>query len=230
VAGLGSFTEEQILTTAQQQYAPSPHGKSLECRGSALIVVDMIDEFVRPHWSPYWIPEATRQVPRVLQVIEAFRRARRPVIYLAYEVGMRGLNFPAGEAQVPIGQGMEEYADRIFQRVAIYSDLAPTSQDLVVLKHCYSGFHGTPLDAVLKSLKVDTVVISGTMTNYCCGATAREAFWHGYQVVVGSDINSTDEPELHEAELRTLRRGYARVVEASEIVAALASAGSLSAA
>jgi nicotinamidase-related amidase len=127
---------------------------------------------------------------------------------------------------VPIGQGLEEYADEIFQRVAIYPDLAPATQDLVVLKHCYSGFHGTPLDSVLKSLRAETVVISGTMTNFCCGATAREAFWHGYQVVFGSDINSTDDVELHQAELRTLARGYAKVMAAGEIIAGLSAAGS----
>jgi nicotinamidase-related amidase len=230
VTGLGNFTETQILAAAQQQYAGGMHPASVEWKSAALIVVDMIDEFVRPHWSPYWIPEATRQVPKVSEVIESFRGAGRPVIYLAYEVGLRGLNFPAGEAQLPIGQGLEEYADEIFQRVAIYPDLAPATQDLVVLKHCYSGFHGTPLDAVLKALRAETVVISGTMTNFCCGATAREAFWHGYQVVFGADINSTDDPELHQAELRTLGRGYAQIMAAAEIIAGVGATASRSAA
>jgi nicotinamidase-related amidase len=64
---------------------------------------------------------------------------------------------------------------------------------------------------------VTTVVICGTMSNFCCGATAREAFWHGYRVIFGSDVTSTTDPKLHEAELRTLRRGFARVMTAVEI-------------
>jgi hypothetical protein len=47
----------------------------------------------------------------------------------------------------------------------------------------------------------DNRVISGTLSNFCCGATAREAFWRGFAVIFGSDINATDD-EMHEAELR----------------------------
>ena len=46
----------------------------------------------------------------------------------------------------------------------------------------------------------------------------REAFWHGYKVIFGSDINSTDDPVIQDAELRTLRRGFARVMSADEII------------
>jgi nicotinamidase-related amidase len=91
----------------------------------------------------------------------------------------------------------------------------------VVLKHSYSGFHQTPLDGVLRSLGVTVVVITGTMTNFCCVSTAREAFWRGYDVVFGSDCNSTDDPALHAAELATLRRGFAKVATAAEIISAI---------
>jgi nicotinamidase-related amidase len=92
---------------------------------------------------------------------------------------------------------------------------------VVVLKHCYSGFQGTELEFVLRSLDVSTIVISGTMTNFCCGATAREAYWRGFKVIFGSDITSTDDDDMHEAELRTLRRGYARIMTSSDIIGRL---------
>ena len=62
------------------------------------------------------------------------------------------------------------------------------------------------------------------MTNYCCGATARDAFFRDYKVIFGSDVTATDNDELHEAELKTLRRGYARVVPAETILAELGEA------
>ena len=70
----------------------------------------------------------------------------------------------------------------------------------------------------LRGCKVDTVIITGCMTNYCCGATARDAFFRDYKVIFGSDLNATDSQELHEAELKTLRRGYARVISVDEIM------------
>jgi nicotinamidase-related amidase len=218
---LGDFSEEWVLERARQQYTDGRARMEIEPGRTALLVIDMIDEFVKPNWSPYWVPDATRQVPTIRGVIDAFHAADLPVIFLAYEVGVQGRNFPITETLVPIGEDVGNYADVILQEVAIFEDLAPEDRDLVVLKHCYSGFHATELDLVLRGLDISTLVISGTMTNFCCGATAREAFWHGYKVVFGSDINSTDDPHLHDAELQTLRRGFARIMSSSEIADAL---------
>lgn len=218
---LGDFSEEWVLERARQQYTGGQARMGIEPGRTAFLVIDMIDEFVKPEWSPYWVPDATRQVPTIRRVIDAFHAADWPVIFLAYEVGVQGRNFPITETLVPIGEDVGNYADVILQEVAIFEDLAPQERDLVVLKHCYSGFQGTELDLVLRGLDISTLVISGTMTNFCCGATAREAFWHGYKVVFGSDINSTDDPHLHDAELMTLRRGFARIMSSDEIVDAV---------
>ena len=77
---------------------------------------------------------------------------------------------------------------------------------------------------MLRSLDVSTVVIAGTMTNFCCGATAREAYWRGFKVIFGSDITATDDDDMHEAELRTLRRGFARIMASPQIIERLAEA------
>lgn len=219
----GSFTEEFVLGRARDQYGSGRAQVEIEPGATALLVVDMVDEFVKPGWCPFWVPDATRQVPQIKAVIDAFRAAELPVVHLAYETTLRGLNFPTTEWLVPIAQGFEGLEHELFQQVSFYGPLQPAEQDLVVLKHCYSGFHGTELDLVLKSLGAKTVVIAGTMSNYCCGATAREAFWHGYGVIFGSDITSSDDDVLHEAELRTLRRGFARIMSAGEILAGVAS-------
>jgi nicotinamidase-related amidase len=216
--GTEAFSEQAIVAHAREQYESGRARIEIEPGATALVVVDMVDEFVKPEWCPFWVPEATRQVPRIKAVIDTFREASLPVIHLAYETTLRGLNFPTTEWVVPISEGFEGLEQELFQRVAFYGPLQPEGDDLVVLKHCYSGFHGTELDLVLRSLGVKTVVIAGTMSNYCCGATAREAFWHGYGVVFGSDITSSDDDELHEAELKTLRRGYARIMSAEEII------------
>jgi nicotinamidase-related amidase len=219
---LGTFTAADISAKAAHEYASGQADMRVVPGRTALIIVDMIDEFVRPQWTPYWIPDATAQAPLIRRVRDAFRAAGAPVVYLAYEVGLRGLNFPLTETRVPIGSGVEEYEGEILRSVAIWHELAPAENDLVILKHSYSGFHETPLESVLRSLGISTVVITGTMTNFCCGATAREAFWRGFDVVFGADCNSTDDPTLHEAELATLRRGYARIATAAEIIAAIA--------
>jgi nicotinamidase-related amidase len=219
---LGEFTEEFILEEAQRQYTEGEALIEVDPGRTALVVVDMMDEFVKPQWCPYWVPDATRQVPKILELRAAFHEAKLPVIYTAYDVSLRGLNFPITEWLVPVVTHASQHdVEGILEEVRIYEDLAPVGDDLLILKHCYSGFYGTELDLVLRSLNVSTIVICGTMTNYCCGATAREAFWHGYKVIFGSDVNSTDDPAQQEAELRTLRRGFARIMTAEEIASAV---------
>ena len=220
---LGGFSEEWVRERARRLYEEGEARMELDPQRSALLVVDMIDEFVKPHWSPYWVPQATEAVPRIRVVIDAFHRAGLPVIYLAYRVDAHGLNTPVTDRLVPTTMDVEPWVSRLWQNVSIYHEIAPAAEDLVVLKHSYSGFHGTELELVLRSLDVSTVVISGTLTNFCCGATAREAFWRGFQVIFGSDINATDDEAMHEAELRVLRRGYARIMTAAELVDELAS-------
>jgi len=61
----------------------------------------------------------------------------------------------------------------------------------VIKKHRYSGFFGTDLDIVLREWGVDTVIISGTTTENCCHATARDAMFRNYRVVFLSDATAT---------------------------------------
>jgi len=70
-------------------------------------------------------------------------------------------------------------------------------------------------------LEKDTVIICGTLTNYCCGATARQAYERSFKVIFGSDVTSTDDPEMQEPELKVLRKGFAKVLTAEDIINAL---------
>ena len=73
----------------------------------------------------------------------------------------------------------------------IYPELAPAPGEHVIKKHRYSGFFGTDLDIILREWGVDTVIISGTTTENCCHATARDAMFRNYRVVFLSDATAT---------------------------------------
>jgi ureidoacrylate peracid hydrolase len=81
--------------------------------------------------------------------------------------------------------------------VEIYDELKPQPGDLVVAKPRYSAFYGTDLEAILRSKGIDTLIISGTVTNACCESTARDAFSRDYKVIFLSDGNAAgDLPDL----------------------------------
>lgn len=209
------------MKEAKEAYAHGEASFEWGREKTALIVVDMLEEFVRPNWTPYWIPAAYEAVPKVKEVIETCRAVGVPVIYTAYHFHEDGIDMPRGAKYIPIYQEDIEFSGQIFTAPSIYSEIAPRPKEMVIVKPTYDAFFNTKLDLVLRNLGVENVIICGTMTNFCCGATARAAFMLGYNVIFGSDITATDLPELHEAELMTLRRGFAQIRTADQIIAQL---------
>lgn len=70
------FGETQILELVRKSYLEGQASFGVVPGKCALLVIDMQDEFARPGWTPYWVPEATRQVPRVKQLIEWLSHTR----------------------------------------------------------------------------------------------------------------------------------------------------------
>jgi nicotinamidase-related amidase len=70
---------------------------------------------------------------------------------------------------------------------------------------------------MLRNLGRDTVIGTDTLTDYCCGTTARQAYERGYKVVFGSDTTATGDESRQEPELAVVRKGFALVLTAEEI-------------
>jgi nicotinamidase-related amidase len=103
----------------------------------------------------------------------------------------------------------------------VWHELAPREDEIVIRNSSYGAFYDTPLETILKNLEKDTVIICGTLTNCCCGTTARQAYERSFKVIFGSDVTSTDDPEMQEPELKVLRKGYAKVMAVEEIIRVL---------
>ena len=112
-------------------------------------------------------------------------------------------------------------SDAWFRDGRIWHELSPRSEDVLILKPSYGVFYDTPLETILRNLNRDTIIVTGTLTNFCCGTTARQGYERGFQVVFCSDLTATDDPEMQQVELCVLRKGFARVMTADAIVAAL---------
>ncbi len=215
---LGEFTEEYILEKAKEDYERGKADFLIKPEETALIVVDVLDEFVRPNWSPYWVPEATRQIPKIKKLVETCRELNIPIIYTAYAFHSKGVDVVKTQRLFPNGKKLLPFLGQLFIKESICQEIKPKPDEIVIIKPSYSAFYQTKLEMILRNLGVETVIICGTMTNYCCGATARDAYWRGFQVIFGSDITATDLPEMQEAELKTLRRGFALVLACNEII------------
>lgn len=215
----GAYTEEQVLDLARRAYNEGSVSFDIEPEKCALLVIDMQDEFVKPQWTPDWIPEATRKVPLIKRLIEHCREKRIPVIFTVFSKTHNYLDRPKTGSLMP-NRYSELEIDRssFFVKGHVWHELTPRDDEIVIHKPSYGAFYDTPLETILKNLGKDTVIICGTMTNYCCGMTARQAYERSFKVVFGSDVTATDDPDMQEPELKVLRKGFAKVLTAEEII------------
>lgn len=204
---------EVVLAAVAGYHTDRPHAFDIDPGASALVVIDMQAGFVRRS-SPQWIPQAERIVPRLDEVAEAARQRGIPVVFTSAQFldpsPTDALRMTAAIAEGNLGAGTEQ--------LEILPELWREGDLLIGTKHTYDAFWQTDLDYILRGLRKDTLVIAGTLTNFCCEATARAGFDRGYHVVLCSDLCASDNPWTHDATLQTVRRGYGRVLDSGAVL------------
>jgi ureidoacrylate peracid hydrolase len=64
--------------------------------------------------------------------------------------------------------------------------------DHVVIKRRDSVFQDTEVEVWLRSLGIDSIIFSGIDTSICVESSLRDAFNHGYDVVLISDATASN--------------------------------------
>ena len=108
-------------------------------------------------------------------------------------------------------------------RERLWPALDAMDHDLFVEKSSTSAFFPglSPLPELLREQRIDTVLITGTVTNVCCEASARDAATLGFRVVLVADGTAAGSDEVHNATLHTVYRSYGDVRPTGEILALL---------
>lgn len=73
----------------------------------------------------------------------------------------------------------------------LHTQLQPQHKDYIIHKQHGNAFEDTPLDEMLRSLHVDTVVVTGLVTHGCVKATCLGARELGYNVILVRDGHSS---------------------------------------
>jgi nicotinamidase-related amidase len=133
---------------------------------------------------------------RLVRVIDTARAARIPVIYVTVrfreghpEVSPRNRSFSALAGNRSFVEGTP--ASEIHPRVA------PREGDVVVTKRRVGAFTGSDLEVVLRSLGIETIVLSGIATSGVVLSTVRAAADMDYRIVVLSDCTVDADEEVH---------------------------------
>lgn len=106
----------------------------------------------------------------------------------------------------------------------LYPDIDVTDNDIILDKTRFSAFTvgSSSAMSVLADRGIDTVIISGTLTDCCCAATAQDAQQLGFRVIVLDDATAALSDTEHNAAINNLAAWFADIRHAEEAVSFLA--------
>lgn len=186
----------------------------LDPRHTALIVVDMIPFFVNEN------PYCRGIVPNIDVLAQRLRQAGGLIVWvlpaIADEISEVSKEFLGSEIAEMFNKsaGNGPLHERVWHEFDIHPD------DLLMEKSASSAFFPgkSPLPELLEERSIDTVLITGTVTNVCCESSARDASTLGYRVIMVADANATVNDDMHNATLQTIYRTFGDVRPTSEVL------------
>ncbi len=173
---------------------------------TALVVVDMQNAFMLPEVAHSPCLTAHEIVPNINRLAAAVRGTGGAVVWIktAYtDETLESWSVLYGM----IGPKRTEKRARALTRDSkgheLWPELDVRPEDLIVEKQRYSAFiqGSSDLNEVLRARGLDTLLITGTVTNVCCESTARDAMMLNYKAVMITDGNAAVTDEDHNASL-----------------------------
>lgn len=211
-----------------------PQQLTLDLSRTALVVVDVQNDFGSPDG---WLASIGVDVSGVgalvgtlAPAVDAIRSAGVPVVWLNWGNRPDRANLPPGVrhvydpdgASTGIGAALPNGSPVLQEgswSAALVDGLTPAEEDLRVSKYRMSGFPDTPLDSVLRNLRVDTVLFAGVNTDQCVYATLVDAANLGYDVVLVEELCATTSPSFcTDATLYNVRQCFGFTVTAPDLL------------
>jgi len=203
--------------------------EDLDPARTALIVIDMQNTFMEPG-AMAEVPLAREIVPNINRLAGVCREAGAAVAWVQVTVSPEdgGDYWPGLLAHVNTEERgalfLEALADGSHGH-AIWPDLEVKEGDIIVNKNRYSAFlpGASPLADALRERDIDTVIITGTLTNVCCESSARDAMMTDFKTIMVSDGNACLRDDEHLAALSNVLQVFGDVFTTDELVNILTS-------
>ncbi|MGH3424752.1 MAG: cysteine hydrolase family protein [Nocardioidaceae bacterium] len=191
----------------------------------ALLIVDMQNDFCHPEGALAKRGTDAGGMQDVAdanaRLAEAFRQEGRPVLFARTEHGAwtdsatwRGRIKPPGKDVDTIPVCATEWGASFF-------GIAPSDCDRVIVKHRYSAFYATDLEIVLRAKGIDSVCVTGVLTNVCVESTVRDGFMRDYAMTVVAEGCTTNTAAEHDMALQNIATYFGSVRSLPDVLADL---------
>jgi ureidoacrylate peracid hydrolase len=205
--------------------AAEPQSLSLDLASTAMLVIDMQNDFCHPEG---WLASIGVDVAPARTPIDPLRRllprlrgAGVPVLWVNWGNRPDRLNLspsllhvydPDGRSR-GLGAELPPRGSRVLEKdswgAAVVDELTPAAVDIRVDKYRMSGFWDTPLDSILRNLGIRTLLFGGVNADQCVLCTLQDANFLGYDCILLSDCAATTSPAFcWEATLYNVRQCF----------------------
>lgn len=180
--------------------------EDLDPAKTALVVVDMQNAFMLPGVAHALCPMAQAIVPNINRLAAAVRRTGGMVIWIKTTFREDALqNWSTYFEMVTPQQGAKRIAALTADSKGheLWAGLEVRPDDLIVEKNRFSAFiqGSSDLAEILSVRGLDTLLITGTVTNVCCESTARDAMMLNFKTIMVTDGNAAVTDDDHNASL-----------------------------
>lgn len=192
---------------------------------TALIVIDMQNDFCHPDGAFGRVGFDHATMPKLAATLDRLLAAARARQVLTIFVRA---TYDQEVTSCPLAQHRRRRG--LLQSLCLegswgadwFAGVAPAgaSNEVVLTKHRFDAFQGTPLDLYLRNNGIRTVIVTGVVTSGCVESTVRSAFFLDYHVVVPSDGVAESFPGAHERGLAVIGRSFATITGADAIAMA----------
>jgi len=169
----------------------------IDASSTALLIIDFQQDIFNE--GPLRTVGSAEVLPKAKKVLSATRAAGLPIIHTQEVHRKEMVDFGRELDGVEPVHCLETWAGTDF-----HLELSPRDGEFAIAKRRYSAFFATDLDLLLRGLKINTLVIMGTLTNVCVHYTTVDAHQHDYFVHVIEDCCIGSDWEAHWASLNAI--------------------------
>lgn len=175
---------------------------------TALLVMDFQNVILTKYLST---EEASKVLTNTAELLAAARKACMKVVHVM-------VGFRAGHPEISPrnalfssvkGHGLFLLNDPNTQ---IHAEVAPASDEPVVIKHRLGAFSGTDLATLLRANGIETLLLTGVTTTGVLLTTVRQAFDLDFRLIVASDCCADPDADAHMALLEKVLPQHAEVL------------------
>ena len=230
----GVTIADWALTRAVGRRGTAHPFADLDPARTALVVIDLQVGFMHPRGGYLACAAAIGAVPQVNRLAQGLRTAGGVVAWVQNThdescfttwTVQQSMNTPEANARRNAAMSVGGMGH------ALWPDLDVQPGDIVSLKRRYSAFIPGTCDLAprLRDRGIDTVLITGTLTNVCCESSARDAMMLDFRTVMVSDACASTSQAEHDAALSAFYATFGDVMDTDFILSRLPAVRSVAA-